>query len=142
VSKIDNRIKATAATTELRIASIEKTFSLLRISGGSLNQGGENRQHRATVSAGPKSIPSPVSQPSFHYEGEDESESRNTTAGDKERFEYVCPDVGYIRDTSIHGGIPWSPLGKPSNEHCEQRAHPHESRKDGNPYIIPMRMEG
>ena len=120
------------------MANTEKTFSLLRISGGSLDTDG---QHGALVYAGSRLVPSLVPQPSFHHEDEDEPDSRDRAAGDKKRFKYICPDVGYIRDGPIHGGIPWSPLGEPSNEHCEQRTHPHESREDGNPYIVPMGME-
>src|SRR5579872_5439202 len=38
VSKIESKIRAVPATTALMIASIEKSFSRLRMSGGSLSQ--------------------------------------------------------------------------------------------------------
>ena len=66
-----------------------------------------------------KSVPPLVPQPPFHYEGDDESNCCDTAANNKKRLEDICPNVGDIDDRPVHGDILGSPLGEPSDEHCE-----------------------
>ena len=108
---------------EPSIASVDKMRSLRRIVGTNLTE--QTRiselQHRNNMTNS-HDIPASVTQPPLDDEGHDKARGRDGAPGNEERLEDLRANVGYVRNAVRHGGIPWSPLCEPHDEHGPQHA--------------------